>query len=115
MPSFKDTHPFEKRKEISDKFRNDYPDRVPIIVEPAPNCRLPPLNKKKFLVPEEISVGKFVVEIRKHIKLDASQAIFLFVDNTIPTISHSIRHLDQKYKDPDGFLYLVYSGENTFG
>lgn len=115
MPSFKDSSSFEKRKALSTDLQLKYPDRIPIIVEPAPNCRLPPLDKKKFLAPEEITVGKFVFEIRKHVKLDRAQAIFLFVDNSIPLISQTIGGLYEKYKDPDGFLYLTYSGENTFG
>jgi GABA(A) receptor-associated protein len=24
-------------------------------------------------------------------------------------------HIYEKYKDEDGFLYITYSGENTFG
>jgi hypothetical protein len=37
------------------------------------------------LVPAEIAVGKFVAEIRKHMKLSSEQGIYLFLrDDTTP-------------------------------
>ena len=38
----------------------------------------------RFLVPADITVGKFVYEIRKHMKLSPEKAIFLFVNNVLP-------------------------------
>jgi hypothetical protein len=38
----------------------------------------------RYLVPADITVGKFVFEIRKHMKLSPEKAIFLFVNNTLP-------------------------------
>jgi GABA(A) receptor-associated protein len=35
-------------------------------------------------VPADITVGKFVYEIRKHMKLSPEKAIFLFVNNVLP-------------------------------
>lgn len=115
MSTFKQIHCFEKRKDVADRIRSKYPDRIPIIVEAAPNCRLPPLEKKKFLVPEEITLGKFICEIRKHIKLEPSQAIFLFINNNLLPTSLPLRSIDCRYRDLDGFVYLTYTGENTFG
>jgi GABA(A) receptor-associated protein len=42
-------------------------------------------------------------------------AIFLFIGNNIPPSSYNIGNLYHKYKDKDGFLYMQYSKENTFG
>jgi GABA(A) receptor-associated protein len=42
-------------------------------VEKAPKSDAPDIDKKKYLVPAEISVGKFVYEIRKHMKLNPEQ------------------------------------------
>ena len=48
-------------------------------------------------------------------KLPPEMALFIFVNNTIPSSSTLMSNLYSQYKDPDGFLYLTYSGENTFG
>ena len=94
------------------------------------------LLPNRFLVPADITVGKFVYEIRKHMKLSPEKAIFLFVNNVLPPTGKNIppfaantnphdtpplstaelmSHIYNKYKDADGFLYITYSGENTFG
>lgn len=113
--SFKADHPFEKRREVADRIKAKYPDRIPVIVEKAPKSDAPDIDKKKYLVPSDITVGKFVYEIRKHMKLSPEKAIFLFVNNTLPPTGALISTIYERYKDEDGFLYITYSGENTFG
>ncbi|KAF2075378.1 hypothetical protein CYY_003302 [Polysphondylium violaceum] len=118
--SFKQEFSLEKRKSISAKIRNRYKDRLPIIVERAPNSNVPDILKKKFLAPSNMIVQNFIMEIRKH--LDTSNqsnekaSIFLFVNKTnLPPSSQLLSNIYDKYKDEDGFMYIVYSGENTFG
>ena len=53
--------------------------------------------------------------IRKRLQLPAEQAIHLFVNGKIPATSSLMTAIYEENKDPDGFLYLTYSGENTFG
>merc|ERR1711943_2583 len=113
--SFKQEHPFEKRAEVAARIREKYSDRIPVIVEKAPKSTAPDIDKKKFLVPCEITVGKFVFEIRKHMRLSPEHAIFLFVGNTLPPTAALMSHIYERYKDEDGFLYCLYSGENSFG
>lgn len=56
-----------------------------VIVEKAPKANAPDIDKKKYLVPSDITVGKFVFEIRKHMKeLKPESSIFLFVNNVLP-------------------------------
>ncbi|KAL6048776.1 ubiquitin-like protein atg8 [Balamuthia mandrillaris] len=112
---FKEEHPLDKRREVAERIRAKYPDRIPVIVEKAPKSDAPDIDKKKFLVPSDITVGKFVYEIRKHMKLSPEKAIFLFVNNVLPPTAELMSNIYAKYKDEDGFLYITYSGENTFG
>lgn len=116
MSKFKREFPFDRRAEISSRLRQQHPDRVPIIVEKAKGSDIPEVDRKKFLVPADVNMGKFVFEIRKHMTLPPEKAIFLFVgnDNLVPVAS-PISSVYEKYKDPDGFLYVNVSGENTFG
>ena len=48
-------------------------------------------------------------------KLSPEQAIFLFLNGTIPSSNSLVHELYQQHKDVDGFLYVGYSVENTFG
>lgn len=115
---------------------------------------LPFIDKKKFLVPMDLTIGQFIYVIRKvpgkaacaalrasrlrrngarpyappstprraprallqRIALRPEQAIFLFVSRgTLPPTVSSLQAVYEAHKDPDGFLYMTYSGETTFG
>ena len=116
---FKDEIPFAMRKEEASRILSKYPDRIPIIIERSEECSndIPVVDKKKYLVPNDITTGQFTYIIRKRIELEPEKAIFLFAgeDYTIPPSSSLISEIYNNYKDEDGFLYFTYSGENTFG
>ena len=115
MGIFKKLYSKENRASEFLRIRNKYPDRVPIICEKSNSSNIEKLDKKKYLVPNDLTVGQFIYIIRKRLKLSAESAIFIFVKDILPPSSSSILEIYEKYKDDDGFLYLTYSGENTFG
>jgi len=53
--------------------------------------------------------------IRKRIKLAPEKALFIFVNNTAPSTSQLMSTVFEEARDEDGFLYVKYSGESTFG
>ncbi|PNX95090.1 autophagy-related protein 8f-like, partial [Trifolium pratense] len=112
---FKQEHDLEKRRAEAARIREKYPDRIPVIVEKAERSDIPSIDKKKYLVPADLTVGQFVYVIRKRIKLSAEKAIFIFVDNVLPPTGAIMSAIYDEKKDEDGFLYVTYSGENTFG
>lgn len=112
---FKSVHPLEQRQQESKKMREQYPDRIPVIVEKGTK-NMPDIEKKKYLVPTDLTIGQFVHIVRKRIKLSPEQAVFIFVDgSTLPPVSALISKVYDDHKDEDGFLYITYNGENTFG
>ncbi|KAK6460901.1 gamma-aminobutyric acid receptor associated protein [Scheffersomyces coipomensis] len=113
--AFKDEHPFEKRKAESSRITQRFKDRVPVICEKVENSEIPEIDKRKYLVPLDLSVGQFVYVIRKRIKLPSEKAIFIFINDILPPTSALISTIYEEHKDDDGFLYVLYSGENTFG
>jgi len=113
--TFKEEHPLEKRQSEAARIREKYPERVPVIVEKAEKSDIPEIDKKKYLVPADLTVGQFVYVIRKRIKLSPEKAIFIFVKNVLPPTAALMSSIYQDHKDDDGFLYITYSGENTFG
>ncbi|KAK7348450.1 hypothetical protein VNO80_23008 [Phaseolus coccineus] len=113
--SFKLEHPLERRQAESTRIRDKYPDRIPVIVERAERTDIPDIDKKKYLVPADLTVGQFVYVVRKRIKVSAEKAIFVFINNTLPPTAALMSSIYEENKDDDGFLYMTYSGENTFG
>ncbi|KAK9833134.1 hypothetical protein WJX74_008135 [Apatococcus lobatus] len=113
--SFKDEHPLERRQAEAGRIRDKYPDRIPVIVEKAEKSDIPDIDKKKYLVPSELTIGQFVYVIRKRIRVSPEKAIFMFVKNVLPPTAALIENVYGDHKDEDGFLYITYSGENTFG
>ena len=113
---FHKDHTFEIRSQESAKILVKYPDRIPLIVERVPNNSiLPQISKTKFLVPADITITQFMFIVRKYLKLDPSVSIYLFCDGVIPNASETISTTYINHKDADGFLYIFYAGENTFG
>jgi GABA(A) receptor-associated protein len=115
--SFKNEFKFQDRLTESKRVLAKYPDRVPIICErsltAAHDCPL--IDKRKYLVPITYTVGEFLFIIRKRLKLTPEKAIFLFVNDKIPATCSLIGNVYHRYKDADGYLYMSYSQENTFG
>ncbi|CCI39291.1 unnamed protein product [Albugo candida] len=115
MSSFMKEHPYEKRQAEAQRIRCKYPDRIPVICEKADRSDIPDIDKKKYLVPADLTVGQFVYVIRKRIKLSPEKAIFIFINNVLPPTAALMSNIYEEQKDADGFLYITYSGENTFG
>ncbi|MQM10564.1 hypothetical protein Taro_043457, partial [Colocasia esculenta] len=107
--------PTERRQAEASRIREKYPDRIPVIVEKAEKTDIPDIDKKKYLVPADLTVGQFVYVVRKRIKLSPEKAIFIFVKNILPPTAALMSAIYEENKDEDGFLYMTYSGENTFG
>lgn len=116
MVSYKEQHSFDKRFQEARSVIQKYPDKLPIIVEPASGkLNIPLLDKKKFLVPNQLTIAQFMYIIRKRMTLESEKALFLFVGNTLPTSSTCVAELYKTFADSDGFLYMTYCGESTFG
>lgn len=64
-------------------------------MEKAPKARVGDLDKKKYLVPSDLTVGQFYFLIRKRIHLRPEDALFFFVNNVIPPTSATMGALYQ--------------------
>ncbi|XP_047736117.1 uncharacterized protein LOC108677815 isoform X1 [Hyalella azteca] len=113
--AFKLESSFNERLKLSSKVVKTYPDRVPVIVERAARSRIGDLDKKKYLVPSDLTVGQFYFLIRKRVHLKPEEALFFFVNNVIPPTSSTMGALYQEHKEEDNFLYIAYSDESVYG
>ncbi len=115
MNNLKNKYSFDKRKQESDEIKNKYPDRVPVIVQKFHDCELPDVDKCKFLVPNDLSMSQFLFVIRKRIQLEPSQSLIITINGNLVPGSTLLRQIYDDMKDNDGFLYVIYTSENTFG
>jgi len=115
ISEFKKDKSLDERKKETSTVMKKYDDRIPIIVERSIKTDIPNIDKNKFLVPKTLTIGQFVYIIRGRLNLSPESAIFLFMNDNIPPTSSSISDMYDKYKDEDGYLYVTYAGENTFG
>uniref|UniRef100_A0A6C0CQA6 Autophagy-related protein n=1 Tax=viral metagenome TaxID=1070528 RepID=A0A6C0CQA6_9ZZZZ len=112
--AFKDKFSFTQRLSESAKIIAKYPDRIPVICERIGDT-VPDIDRKKYLVPGDLSIANFMYVIRKRIKLSPEVSIFLFVNESMVPCSELMSKCYEDHKDDDGFLYIKYSGESTFG
>ena len=94
-----------------------YPGKIPIICERDPRSKdIPDIDRKKYLVPDDLSIANFMYVIRKRLKLTPDKSIYLFVNDLVmPATSQLLSLMYSENCDEDGFLYIKYAGESTFG
>jgi len=114
MTSYKTRFSLSQRQEEANRVLKKYPDRIPVIVES--NTKELVIDKNKYLVPAEITIGEFIYVLRKRIKLGPEQGLYIFLNNNIiPNTSTFISRIYANHKEKCGFLFLVITKENTFG
>ncbi|RXI09593.1 hypothetical protein DVH24_036057 [Malus domestica] len=112
--TFKDEFKFDQRIEESRDMVTKYPDRVPVIVESTRGAIF--LRwKEKIPCPRDMSVGQFIYVLSSRLHLAPGTALFVFVKDTMPQTASLMDSVYESFKDVDGFLYLCYSTEKTFG
>lgn len=107
---------FSQRKEESMEIRHKYPNKVPIICKKYENSKLNDIDRNNFLMPNDFTIRHFILYIRKRIQLKPEQALYLFTSkNKFPHTNQNLEELYNRDKEQDGFLYIYYKEENTFG
>ena len=116
MNSFKHRYSFKERKNDCVRILLKYPDRIPILCEKYPYSNIAPeIDKHKYLVTYDLTLGQFMSVIRKRMSLRPEIGLYIFINGVIHSNSSLLRHLYMDFKDNDGFLYIEYDIENTFG
>jgi len=114
---FKDKKTFAARNRDSEAIKAQYPDKIPVIIERFKNERnLPVLDKIKYLVPFDMTMGSLASIVRKRLQLSSAQSLFLLVNQKSMTCASTvIGDVYKDEKDDDGFLYIVYASQEIFG
>lgn len=114
--TFKEKYTLSQRTTESQKIREKYPDRVPVIAEKMEGSRIERIDKEKYLVPADLTCAQFILVIRKKLPAHSeTQSLRLYIKNTIPNMTSSMMTLYDANKDEDGFLYVNFKEEDAFG
>jgi GABA(A) receptor-associated protein len=114
--SYRKNVPFDERKLKASIILKQHPDRIPVVVECSEALQsVHPLKKNKFIVPHELNLAQFMFVIRKHMKLQPTHAIFVFINNQLHPTTTMMGELYATNKNEDGFMYLSVFQESTFG
>lgn len=113
---FKLQHTLDIRCEHYKKITEKYPDRIPIIMEKSELCKnLENLKNPQLLANKNAPICDIIRYIRNNLKVTPTQSIYVMIGNYGPGLGETIEEIHAKYKDRDGFLYIVYLTQNTFG
>jgi Autophagy protein Atg8 ubiquitin like len=106
----------EQRRDQSSRLLSKFAPKLPVIVERA-RASDPGIEKTKFLIDPNVTMAELLILIRRRVKLQPHQAVYLFVDNELVPSNATVREVyhHAQSRHPDGFLYITYCLENTFG
>ncbi len=107
------------RKDEAVAIMKKNPDKIPIICEKDPRCKLKDLSKHKYLINKALEVGPFASNIRSKLELPQEEALFLIVkkngkDHAL-TFGETFAQVYTKYKSDDHFLHILYTSEIFWG
>ena len=106
----------KKDRAEADRVMRKYPDRMAIMVTKHRNSSAKEIDKRKYLVPIDLTLGQFQYVIRKRLHLSSDKALFFFINGEIYCPSTMLVRIYEKEHDiRDGFLHITYSEESTFG
>ena len=71
------------------------------------------LHKKK--IPNDWQANRFRLFYEKLYELEPSESLFVMINHQLPRSNALIGDIYEEQHNKDGFLYVTYTSENTFG
>ena len=129
--AYQDATTFAERTRLSQRARERFPERAPVIVQRAHGERALPavdaiggasasvFRPRKYLVPLDATLHALMFTHRRTMQLGPCRALYFFVrKDGASRLVHgglSVRELYAADAEADGLLYLEYAFENAFG
>ena len=118
MLKFQEENTYEERLALYNKVRIKCPNRYFVIVEPATPLD-PSISKTKYVIPYNMPMSSVINEIRPLIQIESHHALAFYVgpknNEHLLSLALSIDYAYTLYHENDGFLYITYTRESTFG
>ncbi len=95
--------------------KHKYPKCLPVVI--IPRDKNLKLERLKFLVSQDITVGQLMIIVRRKVcKLESHQALYMFVNNVVPPSGELLLDVYSQHKNKDNdMLFVDLYLENTFG
>lgn len=91
------------------------PTHIPVILERGSEDA-PEISQERYLFTPTLTGSQLHFVVRRQMNLDSKQALFILCNGCIIHSQATVVDLYEKYRDSsDGFLYISYALENTFG
>lgn len=112
---YRERMPLVLRATACERARRQHPEHVPaILVRRSKDA--PPLDREKFLLPRTLTGAQLHYIVRRRLRMEGEQALFLLCGDRLVPATATVRELEVAHRDPDdGFLYVTYALENAFG
>lgn len=109
---YKQDNPFENRKKSHTKMMDKYKHSIVAILYSSTGLKLP---LRKILIKKNWQVFNLMMDLRRRLKIQQHQAIFMFFNNKLKKNNDYIQDIYNDEKDTDGGLYIDINLESTFG
>ena len=114
--TYKKEKTLEERYAESSRMYKKYRNKICVIVEKGNNTHIKDIDRRKYLVPEDMTLGGLNLVIRRRLELDSKESLIFFVEGKhLFPITTPLSTIYNLHSDKDGFLYINYTNENTFG
>lgn len=114
---YKQRRTYSQRQNDAAEIRETHPEQIPLIIEKY--CReknLPQMDQIKFLVAKNLTMCELQGVIRRRLHLQSTRSLYLIVNNrSVVSNSTLLCEVYERDKDDDGFLYMTYASQETFG
>lgn len=113
------TNSLEKRIFIFHTLQQKHPESVYVILIPANNKPIEGV-RQKYIIQKDHPMQTLIQNVRARAVLNSHEALYFFLmknddSGVMATPSILMSTLYEQFKSKDGFLYIQYSAENTFG
>lgn len=118
---YNEKYDYNKRKTESQKIHDRYPYGIPVIVEFEESLYLSlhknirETLKSKYIFPIDMTLGQAFFTLRKRMSIPPEKSIFILINNKLFSSMMLLSKIYAEEQDSCGFLYMVMSGEKTFG
>ena len=108
---------FTARRKECVHLKSKYPDRAPFVIKRHLNSKnIADLEQSRFMLLKDQPMGMVIKLVRERLSLSPKESLYFFVkDGVVLSASMTVAEVYQLYTDEDGFAYLTYATQETFG
>lgn len=103
------------------KILKKYPDKIPVYIELSKQLskelaeQSSDTFKRKYLLPNNITIAQFLYICRKNIKLRSEKGLYIFFNNKLYSTNELMSKIYECEQNEYGVLIASLEIENTFG